>query len=121
MRDKVNLEHAFTLFDERWSPKIVAALNGQHVRVAKLEGEFCWHTHDDEDELFLVVKGTLRLLLRDREVRLEPGELFVVPRGVEHKPVADEVAHVVLFEPAATLNTGDAEDARKHEALDWLP
>ena len=120
MRDKVNLESAFTMFDERWSPKIVAALNGQHVRVAKLEGEFCWHKHDDQDELFLVVQGRLRLLLRDREIVLEPGELFVVPSGVEHKPVADGLAHVLLFEPAETLNTGDAEDARKHEDLDWL-
>ena len=120
MRDKVNLRQAFASFDECWAPRIVAALNGQHVRVAKLEGEFCWHRHDDEDELFLVIEGHLRILLRDFEVNLEPGELFVVPRGVEHKPVAECLTHVVLFEPSSTLNTGDARDEREATDLGWI-
>lgn len=123
MRDKVNLKDAFSRFSETWSPRIVAALNGQHVKVAKLEGAFDWHHHEDEDELFLVVKGSLTIFLRgtDRDaVRLEEGELFVVPRGVEHKPVADEEAHVVLFEPASTLNTGANRTERTVDDPEWL-
>lgn len=123
MRDKVNLAHAFSRFSETWSPRIVGALNGQHVKVAKLEGAFDWHHHETEDELFLVVEGRLTIQLRgvDRdEVRLEPGELFVVPRGVEHRPVADGVAHVLLFEPASTLNTGTARTERTVDDPKWL-
>lgn len=123
MRDKVNLADAFSRFSETWSPRIVAALNGQHVKVAKLEGEFDWHHHETEDELFLVVTGRLTLLLRGTErdeVHLEAGELFVVPRGVEHKPVADGVAHVLLFEPDSTLNTGTERTARTVEDPDWI-
>lgn len=120
MQDKVNLEDAFSRFEERWSPRVVAALNGQHVRVAKLEGAFCWHRHDDEDELFLVLEGTLRIELREREILLEAGELFVVPRGVEHRPVAEGLVHALLFEPSETVNTGDAEDDRRRERLDWI-
>jgi len=123
MRDKVNLADAFTRFSETWSPRIVAALNGQHVKVAKLEGAFDWHHHETEDELFLVVAGRLAIQLRgtDRdEVRLEPGELFVVPRGVEHRPVAEGVAHVLLFEPASTLNTGTERTARTVDDPAWL-
>ncbi len=123
MRDKVNLAEAFSRFTDTWSPKIVAALNGQHVRVAKLEGAFDWHHHDDADELFWVIEGRLTIRLRgvDRQaVRLEAGELFVGPRGVEHKPVADGVAHVVLFEPASTLNTGTDRTERTVDEPDWL-
>ena len=110
--DKVNLTQKFAAIGEHWSPCIVGELNGQHVKLAKLKGEFVWHQHDDEDELFLVVQGTLRMRLRDREVVIEQGEFFIVPRGVEHLPVADDEVHVLLFEPAGTLNTGNVENER---------
>ncbi|MEM8884208.1 MAG: cupin domain-containing protein [Planctomycetota bacterium] len=116
--DKVNLAEKFAAFADTWSPKIAADLNGQQVKLAKLEGEFVWHHHDDEDELFLVVRGTLRMLFRDREVVLEEGEFLVVPRGVEHKPVADELCEVLLFEPASTLNTGNVRNDRTRDDLD---
>lgn len=109
--EKVNLAHKLSLFTETWSPKIVAALNGQLVKVVKLQGEFVWHHHEPEDELFLVLKGRLRLEFRDGPVWLEEGELLVIPRGVEHRPVAEEEVHVLLFEPATTLNTGNVRSA----------
>ena len=110
--DKVNLGEKFARFSDHWSPKVVAELNGQEVKLVKFAGEFVWHQHEDEDELFLVVRGRFRMDFRDREVWLEPGEFLVVPRGVEHRPYADEEVHVLLFEPASTLNTGDARDDR---------
>lgn len=116
MPDKVALAEKLGAISEPWSPKIVAELNGQHVLVAKLRGAFVWHHHADADELFLVHRGTLRVELRDRVVELGPGELFVVPRGVEHRPVADEEVEVVLFEPAGTLNTGNVREARTVDA-----
>jgi mannose-6-phosphate isomerase-like protein (cupin superfamily) len=116
----VNLAQKLTLIQEHWSPRIVAALNGQHVKVAKLLGEFIWHSHQNEDELFLVLDGTLRLELRDGAMTLGPGELCVVPRGVEHRPVAQEEVHVVLFEPASTVNTGDLRNERTVESPDWI-
>jgi len=109
---KVNLAEKLASFSETWSPKVVAELNGQLVKVARLEGEFVWHDHAEEDELFLVLEGRLRIELRDRTVVLEEGELFVVPRGVEHRPVAEGRAAVLLFEPAGTRNTGDVDDSR---------
>jgi mannose-6-phosphate isomerase-like protein (cupin superfamily) len=115
-RDKVNLERAFASFDEAWKPRIAAALNGQEVKLVKLRGAFEWHHHEREDELFLVVKGTLRMELRDRLVVLEEGEFLVVPRGVEHRPVAETEAHVLLFEPAGTVNTGNLTSGRTAEA-----
>ena len=115
---KVSLAATFASFDETWVPKVVAELNGQFVKVAKLLGEYVWHHHDDEDEMFLVVSGTLRILFRDGEVALGPGELCVVPRGVEHKPVADELVECVLFEPAATRNTGNVDHGFTIEADD---
>ena len=108
----VNLSDAFASFDERWSPRVAAELNGQHVKLAKLEGPFVWHRHEAEDELFLVVEGRLVIELRDGEVSLDAGEFVVIPRGVEHRPVADGEVHVLLFEPAGTLNTGDVQDDR---------
>src|SRR5215213_5860224 len=105
--EKVNFAEKLSLFDEHWSPKIVGELNGQHVKLVKLSGEFVWHHHDDEDEMFLVVDGRFRMEFRDREVWIEGGEFIVVPRGVEHRPVAEEEASVMLFEPASTLNTGN--------------
>ncbi len=117
---KVNLAEKFGLFDAYWSPKIVGELNGQYVKLVKVKGEFVWHHHEAEDELFLVVKGRLVIQLRDREVVLEAGEFFIVPRGVEHKPVAEEEAHLLLFEPASTLNTGNVNDERTKEQLEWV-
>lgn len=113
--DKVNLAAAFARIERPWTPHLAAALNGQHVRLAVLEGPFVWHRHADEDELFLVVDGRLRIERRDGDVVLEPGELLVVPRGTEHRPVALPRAHVLLFEPASTVNTGDADDPRRRD------
>jgi len=110
--DKVNLAEKLALFGDHWSPKIVGELNGQHVKLVKFQGEFVWHKHDHEDELFLVVKGRFRMDFRDRQDCLEEGEFLIVPRGIEHRPVADEEVHVLLFEPATTLNTGDVRDER---------
>lgn len=120
MIEKVNLGQKLSLFDERWSPKIVADLNDAYVKVVKIEGEFVWHHHDGEDELFLVVSGRLRMQLRDGDVVLEPGELIVVPRGVEHCPVAEGETHVVLIEPKTTLNTGNVRNERTVEELERL-
>ena len=114
--EKVNLVEKLALFTERWSPRIVGELNGQHVKLVKLEGEFIWHHHEHEDELFLVLRGHLDMHLRGRVIGLDPGELFIVPRGVEHKPVAAGETHVLLFEPASTLNTGNLQSERTVEA-----
>lgn len=118
--DKVNLEHKLALFDGHWSPKVVGELNGQHVKLVKLLGEFVWHHHDAEDELFLVVRGRFRMEFRDHDVWVEEGEFIVVPRGIEHRPVAEEEAHVMLFEPASTLNTGNVRDESTVEELDRI-
>jgi mannose-6-phosphate isomerase-like protein (cupin superfamily) len=117
---KVNLAEKFDLFDEYWSPKIVGELNEQYVKLVKLKGEFVWHRHEAEDELFLVVKGHLIIKLREKDVILEEGEFFIVPRGVEHKPVAEEKAHVLLFEPQSTLNTGDVQTERTIDKLETI-
>jgi len=116
----VSLADKFSRFEERWHPFIVAELNGQQVKLAKLEGEFVWHSHAAEDEMFLVVQGTLRIELRDGEVELSAGELCVVPRGVEHRPVADGLVHVLLFEPASTAHTGDHDSERSIHDLSWI-
>lgn len=108
MADKVNLSQKLALFDEHWRPRIVAHINDFDVRIVKVEGEFVWHKHDDTDELFLVLAGHLTIQLRDRDIDLAEGELFVVPRGVEHCPRATEEASLLLIEPAGTVNTGDA-------------
>jgi mannose-6-phosphate isomerase-like protein (cupin superfamily) len=108
----VNLSEKLGRFDDLWSPKIVAELNGTHVKVAKVHGEFVWHAHTAEDELFLVVRGQLRIELRDGVVTLRPGELVVIPKGVEHRPVAEEEVHLVLIEPAGTVHTGGVADPR---------
>ena len=120
MLEKVDLAEKFGLFDEPWSPKIVAELNDAYVKVVKFEDEFVWHHHDDEDELFWVVSGRLRMELRDGDVILEPGELIVVPRGVEHRPVAEGETHVVLIEPKTTLNTGNVRNERTVDELDRI-
>jgi mannose-6-phosphate isomerase-like protein (cupin superfamily) len=118
--DKINLAEKFARFRDPWRPRIVAELNGQHVKLARLDGEFVWHKHDAEDELFFVVDGRLRMEFRDRSVTLGPGELIVVPRGVEHRPVAEVETLVMLFEPAGTVNTGDAASQRRVERLEWI-
>jgi mannose-6-phosphate isomerase-like protein (cupin superfamily) len=110
MVSKVNLAEKFALFSDHWSPKIIGELNGQHVKLVKFDGPFTWHHHDAEDELFLVVRGRFRMEFRDGNVWLEEGELIVVPRGVEHRPVAEGEVLVLLFEPATTINTGSARD-----------
>lgn len=110
--NKVNLAESLSRIHGEWSPKIVGELNGQHVKLVKLRGEFVWHHHEHEDELFLILKGRLRIQLRSSELSLEPGEFVVIPRGVEHRPIADEEVHVLLFEPAGTLNTGNVRDDR---------
>ncbi len=111
MHPKVDLAAQLARIDAPWVPKVVAELNGQHVKLARLEGAYVWHSHAAEDELFFVLEGRVRIELRDGAVELAPGELFVVPRGVEHRPVAPDGAAVLLFEPAATRNTGDVDHA----------
>jgi mannose-6-phosphate isomerase-like protein (cupin superfamily) len=118
--EKVNVAEKLSLFEEHWSPKIVGELNGQHVKLVKFSGEFVWHHHDDEDEMFLVVDGRFRMEFRDREVWIEEGEFIVVPRGVEHRPVAEEEASVMLFEPASTLNTGNVKGEMTVAELDRI-
>lgn len=112
MVDKVNLAHKFSLFSEQWRPKIVGELNDAHVKLAKLQGEFVWHHHEREDELFLVVKGRLTIRLRDGDIHLNEGEFAIIPRGVAHLPIAEEEAHVLLLEPKTTLNTGNVQSER---------
>ena len=120
MLDKVNLQERLSRIPDHWNPRIVGELNGQHVKLAKLLGEFAWHRHEQEDELFLVLDGTLRMELRNTAIDIGPGEFFIVPRGVEHRPVAALEVQVLLFEPAGTLNTGDAIDRRTVEEPEWL-
>lgn len=108
--EKVNLAEKFSLISEHWRPKIVGELNGQEVKLVKFKGEFPWHHHETEDELFMAVKGSFRIEFRDRTVELSPGEFLIVPHGVEHRPVADEEVEVLLFEPANVLNTGNIVD-----------
>jgi len=116
----VNLAAKFRLFDEYWSPKIVGELNDCYVKLVKVKGEFVWHQHDAEDELFLVVKGRLLLKFRDRDVPVGEGEFIIVPRGVEHLPVASAEAHVLLLEPKSTLNTGNVRNERTVQELDRI-
>ncbi|MFD1095442.1 cupin domain-containing protein [Salegentibacter chungangensis] len=117
---KVNLKEKLSKFSDHWNPRIVGELNGQQVKLAKLKGEFVWHKHDEEDELFYVLKGRLRMMYRDREETIEEGEFIIVPRGVEHKPVAEKEVSVMLFEPASTLNTGNTQNERTREDLDRI-
>lgn len=114
---QVNLAAKLATFAEHWQPRTVAEFNGHDIMVVKVQGEFRWHKHDDTDDFFLVLKGNLTIELRDRSIRLGPGELFVVPRGVEHRPVADEEAHVLLIEPTGTPNTGDAATAAPRRVI----
>lgn len=117
---KVNLAQKLQLFHEHWKPKIVGELNGQMVKLVKFQGPFVWHHHQEEDEMFLVVRGRFRMEFRDRQVWLEAGEFLIVPRGVEHRPVAEEEAHVLLFEPASVLNTGNVTNERTVQTLERI-
>lgn len=122
--NKINPVDKFALFNEHWTPKIIAELNGQHVKLVKSQGAFPWHHHDHEDEMFLVVRGSFRMEYRDangeRHTDLDEGELVVVPRGVEHRPVAEEEVWIMLFEPADTVNTGSAGGERTIAKPDWI-
>jgi mannose-6-phosphate isomerase-like protein (cupin superfamily) len=113
--DVINLAQKFAAFDDYWSPKIAAEVNDAYIKVVKLKGEFVWHQHEHEDELFLVVKGSLLIKLRDRDIRLREGEMVVIPKGVEHLPVAEEEVHVLLLEPKTTINTGEVRNERTIE------
>ncbi|PIQ22743.1 MAG: mannose-6-phosphate isomerase [Cytophagales bacterium CG18_big_fil_WC_8_21_14_2_50_42_9] len=116
--EKVNLQEKFALFTDYWHPRVAGELNGQHVKLVKLKGEFIWHQHEHEDELFFVVAGELKIELRDKTVILKPGEFIIIPRGIEHRPVAENEVQVLLFEPASTLNTGDQRSALTRDILD---
>ncbi len=120
MPDKVDLAEKLSRFSDHWSPKVVGELNGQHVKLVKFSGPFTWHHHDAEDEMFLVLRGRFRMDFRDRQVWLDKGEFIIVPKGVEHRPVADEEVHVLLFEPATTLNTGNVVNERTVAKLDRI-
>ncbi len=118
--DAVNVAQKFSMFEDHWHPRLIARVNDTDVKITKLQGEFHWHQHDNEDELFFVIKGRLLMQFRDRDVWLEPGELIVVPRGVEHKPVAPEEVHLLLVEPSGTLNTGNVVNERTIAELEWI-
>lgn len=117
---KVNLREKLKKFDQLWSPKIIGEMNESYIKVAKLKGEFIWHKHEKEDELFFVVKGKLVVKLREKDIQLEEGEFFIIPKGVEHLPVAEDEVHVMLIEPKSTLNTGNVKNERTHESVDWI-
>jgi mannose-6-phosphate isomerase-like protein (cupin superfamily) len=118
--EKVNIREKLSLFNEHWHPRIIGELNGQHVKAVKLIGEFVWHHHDHEDELFLVIKGKLKMEFRDRIEEINEGEFIIVPRGVEHKPVAEEEVHILLFEPDTTVNTGNVDNERTRKQLEKI-
>ena len=117
---KINLAEKFASFEDRWSPKIVGEINDSFVKLAKLEGEFVWHHHEAEDEMFLVIKGSLLMKLRDREIQIDEGEFVIIPCGVEHLPVAAGEVHVLLLEPKSTLNTGNITNERTLAELDRI-
>jgi len=118
--DKVNISEKLSQFNDYYNPRIIGELNGQYVKAVKLMGEFVWHHHDNEDELFLVIKGKLKMEFRDKIVEVLPGEFIIVPKGVEHKPVAEYEVQLLLFEPAATLNTGNVENERTRKVLEKI-
>lgn len=116
----INIQQKLSLFTEHWSPKIVGELNGQHVKLAKIQGTFVWHKHDEEDELFFVIKGSFVMEFRDKSVLMQENEFLIVPRGVEHRPVAESECAILLFEPVGTLNTGDTVGELTQRALDTI-
>ena len=118
--EKINISEKFTLFEEHWSPKIVGRVNNFYVKLVKFQGEFIWHKHELEDEMFLVVKGRMTIRFRDRDIQLEPGEFLIVPHGVEDMPAAPGEVHCLVFEPAETVNTGNVENDRTRKDLEWI-
>ncbi|MDA8669395.1 cupin domain-containing protein [Flavobacteriales bacterium] len=118
--NKINISQKLAQFNDHWNPRIIGELNKQHVKLAKIKGEFIWHKHDDEDEMFLVLKGTLKIEFRDRTETIQENEIIIVPKGVEHKPIADEEVSIMLFEPATTINTGDLENERTRKNLESI-
>lgn len=118
--DKINLQEKFNAFEGHWQPKIVGELNGQYVKLAKIKGEFVMHQHDEEDELFMVIEGKMCMEMEGKILEILPGEMIIVPKGTQHRPIAEEECKILLFEPKSTLNTGDAEDERRQEKLDWI-
>ena len=115
--EKINIDEKFSVFQDYWNPRIIGELNGQHVKLVKVKGDFVWHHHDHEDELFYVVHGQLTMAFRDRIEKIGPGEMIIVPRGVEHKPAAEEEVLIMLFEPVSTVNTGNVENDRTKNNL----
>ena len=120
MVKKINIDQKLSLFNDHWNPRIIGELNKQHVKLAKIKGEFIWHKHDDEDEMFLVLKGTLKIEFRDRTETIQENEIIIVPKGVEHKPIAEEEVSIMLFEPATTINTGELENERTRKNLESI-
>ncbi len=118
--NKININEKLALFQDHWNTRIVAELNGQHVKLAKLQGEFIWHKHDNEDEMFLVIKGNLKMEFRDKTIEINENEFIVVPRGVEHRPIAENEVSIMLFEPSTTLNTGDSISEMTRENLEMI-
>jgi len=118
--EKVNIEEKFSLFHDHWNPRIVGELNGQQVKLVKFKGEFVWHKHDNEDELFYVIKGNFKMEFRDRTVEIKENEFLIVPKGVEHKPVAESEVSVMLFEPGSTLNTGNTKNELTRDTLETI-
>ena len=117
---KINLSEKLSLFKDHWNPKIVGELNNQHIKLVKIKGEFIWHKHDDEDEMFLVLKGSLKIYFRDRTETINENEMIIVPKGVDHKPFAEDEVSIMLFEPATTINTGIIENKYTRKKLDSL-
>ena len=120
MIKKINISQKLSHFKDHWNPRIIGELNQQHVKLAKLKGEFIWHKHDEEDEMFLVLKGTLKIAFRDKIETIQENEIIIVPRGVEHKPIAEEEVSIMLFEPVSTVNTGNLENERTRKKLETL-
>jgi len=117
---KINISQKLAQFNDHWNPRIIGELNKQHVKLAKIKGEFIWHKHDDEDEMFLVLKGTLKIAFRDRTETIQENEIIIVPKGVEHKPIAEQEVSIMLFEPVTTINTGDLENERTRKNLESI-
>lgn len=120
MADPINLSEKFASFDDQWSPKIIARMNDYHFKLAKIRGEFVWHSHPETDEVFIVIQGSMTIQMPEMTVRLQAGEMFVVPRGMQHRPVAHEECHIMLVEPVGTLNTGDAGGDLTAEDVPWI-
>jgi len=120
MNKKINLSEKFSLFSDHWSPRIIGELNGQYVKLAKVKGEMVWHSHENEDELFQIIKGSLTLRFKDGEVTLNAGDIYIVPRGVEHSPIAEEECHLLLFEPKETAHTGEVESELTNNNQEWI-